>query len=63
MKNKQAQRRRRLLNKTKHRERNCARLVISGGNVNNTTIAGPFYRACNDGAGNTNWNIGGRPLC
>lgn len=38
-------------------------LVLSGGSVNNATNAGPFYRNCNNGTGNTNWNIGGRPLC
>lgn len=38
-------------------------LVISGGNVNNGVNDGPFYRNCNNGSGNSNWNIGGRPLC
>lgn len=38
-------------------------VVISGGNVNNGTNAGPFNRNCNNGAGNLNWNISGRPLC
>lgn len=44
-------------------ERNCARLVISGANVGNGTDAGPFYRNCDNGTGNLNWSIGGRPLC
>lgn len=38
-------------------------LVISGGNVNIGVNDGPFYRNCNNGSGNSNWNIGGRPLC
>lgn len=38
-------------------------VVISGGNVNNGTNAGPFYRNCNNGVGNSNWNYLGRPLC
>lgn len=38
-------------------------LVISGGNVNSGVNDGPFYRNCNNGSGNSNWNIGGRPLC
>ena len=38
-------------------------LVLSGGNVNNGVNDGPFYRNCNNGSGNSNWNIGGRPLC
>lgn len=38
-------------------------VVISGGNVNNGTNAGPFNRNCNNGAGNSNWNYSGRPLC
>lgn len=38
-------------------------LVFSGGNVNNGVNDGPFYRNCNNGSGNSNWNIGGRPLC
>ena len=38
-------------------------LVISGGNVNCGVGDGPFYRTCNNGSGNSNWNIGGRPLC
>ena len=43
------------------RECNCVRLVNSGGNWNNTSNAGSFYRNCNDDFGNSNWNIGGRP--
>lgn len=38
-------------------------LVFSGGYVYNGVNAGPFYRNCNNGSGNANWNIGGRPLC
>lgn len=38
-------------------------LVFSGGNVNSGVNGGPFYRNCNNGSGNSNWNIGGRPLC
>ena len=38
-------------------------LVISGANVYIGSIAGPFYRNCINGSGNSNWNIGGRPLC
>ena len=38
-------------------------LVFSGGGVTYGTIAGPFYRSCNNGTGHTNWNIGGRPHC
>ena len=38
-------------------------LVISGGHVSDTTIAGPFSRACFYGAGDTNWHVGGRPHC
>lgn len=38
-------------------------LVLSGAGVNNGSNAGPFYRNCNNGSGNSNWNIGGRPLC
>ena len=38
-------------------------MVISGGNVNNGTNSGPFNRNCNNSATNSNWNIGGRPLC
>lgn len=38
-------------------------LVISGGIVNDGTLAGPFYRSCNDGTGAANWAIGGRPHC
>ena len=38
-------------------------VVISGGDVNNGTNSGPFNRNCNNSATNSNWNIGGRPLC
>ena len=38
-------------------------VVISGGIVFNGSISGPFNRNCNNSAGNSNWNIGGRPLC
>lgn len=38
-------------------------LVFSGGSVNYGTVAGPFYRCCADGAGNTDWSLGGRPHC
>jgi len=38
-------------------------LVFSGGRVSNGVNDGPFYRNCNNGSGNSNWNIGGRPLC
>ena len=38
-------------------------LVFSGGVVNDGTYAGPFYRYCHRGAGNTNWYFGGRPHC
>ena len=38
-------------------------LVISGGYVYGGVNDGPFYRNCNNGSGNSNWNIGGRPLC
>ena len=38
-------------------------LVLSGGNVGYGVNDGPFYRNCNNGSGNSNWNIGGRPLC
>lgn len=37
-------------------------LVISGGRVSSGVNAGPFYRDCNGGSGNSNWHIGGRPL-
>lgn len=37
-------------------------LVISGGHVNSGVNAGPFYRYCSSGSGNSNWNLGGRPL-
>ena len=36
-------------------------VVVSGGSVVNGTDAGPFYRNCSYGSGNSNWNIGGRP--
>ena len=38
-------------------------LVISGGSVDGTAGAGPFYRYCVYGAGYTYWSIGGRPHC
>lgn len=38
-------------------------LVISGGRVDSGANAGPFYRYCDNGAGNTNWYLGGRPHC
>jgi len=38
-------------------------VVLSGGNVDNGTNDGPFYRNCNNSAANSNWNIVGRPLC
>ena len=38
-------------------------LVISGANVCNGAIAGPFYRNCDSGTGDTNWSFGGRPHC
>lgn len=38
-------------------------LVFSGASVADGSSAGPFYRYCNNGSGNSNWNIGGRPLC
>ena len=38
-------------------------LVISGGGVNYTTLAGPFFRYCADGTGATYWAFGGRPHC
>ena len=38
-------------------------LVISGGNVDNGTAAGPFCRYCINGTGNTAWSFGGRPHC
>ena len=37
-------------------------LVFSGGHVYNGVSAGPFYRSCNYGSGNSYWDIGGRPL-
>ena len=38
-------------------------VVLSGGNVSNGTDAGPFNRRCLSGAGYSNWNYSGRPLC
>lgn len=38
-------------------------LVLSGGDVYSGTVAGPFSRRCDDGAGATTWRIGGRPHC
>lgn len=38
-------------------------LVVSGGIVYNGTYAGPFYRNCHCGTGNTSWAFGGRPHC
>ena len=38
-------------------------LVISGGDVGNGAVAGPFYRRCDNGPGIASWNIGGRPHC
>ena len=38
-------------------------LVVSGGSVDTPTNAGPFYRYCSDGTGNTYWSVGGRPHC
>lgn len=37
-------------------------LVISGANVHVGSFAGPFYRNCYIGSGNSNWSFGGRPL-
>lgn len=37
-------------------------LVVSGGRVDSGVNAGPFYRYCNIGSGDSNWYIGGRPL-
>ena len=37
-------------------------LVLSGANVHNGSVAGPFFRACVDGSGYSYWHIGGRPL-
>lgn len=37
-------------------------LVVSGGNANNGVGGGPFYRYGSNGSGNSDWNIGGRPL-
>lgn len=37
-------------------------LVFSGGDVDNGVNDGPFFRACNNGSGVSNWDIGGRPL-
>ena len=36
-------------------------VVFSGGNVAYGTAAGPFYRYCSDGAGNSSWDFLGRP--
>ena len=38
-------------------------LVLSGAYVYSGTLAGPFYRNCDYGAGSLNWHIGGRPHC
>lgn len=38
-------------------------LVISGGYVDNGTLAGPFFRRCDCGTGITGWAVGGRPHC
>lgn len=37
-------------------------LVFSGGSVSSGVNAGPFYRDCDSGSGNSNWGFGGRPL-
>lgn len=37
-------------------------LVFSGGYVGSGVNAGPFYRRCNYGSGNSYWALGGRPL-
>lgn len=37
-------------------------LVLSGGSVGSGVGAGPFYRNCDNGSGNANWSLGGRPL-
>lgn len=37
-------------------------LVFSGASVHSGSIAGPFYRGCDNGAGTSDWGIGGRPL-
>ena len=44
-------------------QREGGTLVLSGGSVSDGTDAGPFYRYCDGGAGDTNWGIGGRPHC
>lgn len=36
-------------------------VVLSGGHVHNGRNAGPFYRDCSNGSGNSSWGIGGRP--
>lgn len=36
-------------------------VVISGGNVNYGSYSGPFFRRCNNSAGHSNWDFGGRP--
>ena len=36
-------------------------VVLSGGNVDNGTSAGPFCRHCDNGSGISAWNVGGRP--
>lgn len=36
-------------------------VVISGGNVDNGTLSGPFGRRCSNSAASSNWNLGGRP--
>ena len=38
-------------------------LVLSGGDVIDAAIAGPFYRNCDNGTGATYWSLGGRPHC
>lgn len=38
-------------------------LVLSGGNVDIGTYAGPFCRYCSSGTGDTAWRFGGRPHC
>ena len=37
-------------------------LVLSGARVVHGSSAGPFYRGCYSGSGNSGWDIGGRPL-
>lgn len=36
-------------------------VVVSGGDVSNGAVAGPFYRSCNNGSGLSYWALGGRP--